>query len=105
MLDLMEIFSAVFWLWMMNSPGEDAESTLTRDLARSRSGAASIQRSSPPSTLKISNGGIIGAYQITRGRLCLVGLRTAHRKLPSVGDGLSGCKERSATATPVKTIG
>src|SRR6266481_6254548 len=59
MLDLMEIFSPVFWLWMMNSPGEDAENTLTRDLARSRSGAASIQRRSPPSTLKMSNGGIM----------------------------------------------
>src|SRR5258708_13116476 len=46
---------------MMYSPGEDAPSTFTRALARSRSTATSIQRSPPLSTLKMSNGGNIAS--------------------------------------------
>src|SRR5712672_1752061 len=59
---------------MMYSPGEDAERTRTRALARSRSGAASIQRRPLLSTLKISNGGIMAAlrwYQNTPRPICL----------------------------------
>src|SRR5258707_10048089 len=46
---------------MMFSPGEDAPSSFTRPLARSRSTATSIQRSPPLSTLKMSNGGNIAS--------------------------------------------
>src|SRR6266404_6504634 len=60
----MEIFSPVFWLAMMYSPGEDVASIFTRAFARSRSGATSIQRSSLASTLKMSNGGIMGDARI-----------------------------------------
>src|ERR1700756_2226847 len=103
MVDLMEIFSPVFWLWMMNSPGEDAESTLTRDLARSKSGAASIQRRSPPSTLKISNGGIMAGRCVSNhkgqpmstpfahaSQGTYVGLRRVERMQKRIGNGDAG---------------
>src|ERR1700730_2263976 len=56
----MEIFSPVVWLRMTYSLGEDAARILTRVLAASRSAAASIQRRPLLSTLKMSNGGIMG---------------------------------------------
>src|SRR5712675_2112367 len=70
----MVVFSPVIWLRMVYSPGEDAERTRTRVLARSRSGAASIQRRPLLSTLKISNGGIMAGlkwYQNTPPPICL----------------------------------
>jgi hypothetical protein len=56
----MEIFSPVFWLAIMYSPGEDVASSFTRALARSMVAAASIQRGPSLSTLKMLNRGIMG---------------------------------------------
>src|SRR5260370_28178860 len=74
----MEIFSPVSWSAITYSPGEEVASIFTRALARSRFGAASIQRVPSLSTFKMSNRGIIGqhawsnvAYQTTLGHLCL----------------------------------
>src|SRR5712671_2340097 len=94
----MVVFSPVIWLRMVYSPGEEAERTRTRVLARSRSGAASIQRRPLLSTLKISNGGIMAGlrwYQNTVAPLCLSTLLT--------GPGQHGDVKRIVGASILET--